>query len=107
MNACLSFDKQAGKYWTRCQNILTVEPCACKDSGCEDRGVGPFCYVQSQTCAVKEPCEWYAEGKSCIGMSGGTPWTRCRNILNAHCTVYDVTYPLLGERGNYLSGRGG
>lgn len=92
--SCVAYDAAAGKYWTRVSNILSTEPCTCQ--GTCQTGVGPWCWVQSAGCAVKDPCPWYSEGKQCIGTEGG-PWTRCTNILNGACIVHDIKYPLLRQ----------
>lgn len=92
--SCVSYDHKAGKYWTRASNILRTDPCRC--SGPCATGVGPWCWVQSSDCVVKDPCPWYSEGKNCIGTQGG-PWTRCSNVLNGACTVHSIKYPLLRQ----------
>lgn len=94
-SSCVAYDGPSGKYWTRVSNILATEPCKCT-SPCNN-GVGPWCWVQSSECAVKNPCPWYSQGEQCIGSDQGYPWTRCSNILNAACTVHDMQYPLLRE----------
>lgn len=95
--SCVAYDHAAGKYWTRQSNILTTEACKCT-SPCKT-GAGPWCWVQSSSCAIKNPCPWYSEGENCMGSKDG-PWTRCVNILNAACTVHDIKYPLL--HGDFL-----
>lgn len=96
MTNCISFDKVQKKPWTRCSNVLLTEPCRCSHA-CTDTGVGPWCWTQSDSCAVKEPCAFYADGDKCIAKDNGSPWTRCENILNSKCTVYSVTYPMVNQ----------
>lgn len=94
MTSCISVDKTTKTPWTRCANILTEEPCRCSHA-CVDNGVGPWCWTQSDTCALKNPCAFYASGSKCIAKDKDYPWTRCENILNSRCTVFDVQYPVV------------
>lgn len=94
MTSCVSVDKVTKKPWTRCDNILLEEPCRCT-TACTDTGAGPWCWSHSAKCALKKPCAFYAKGTECLAKDRDAYWTRCENILNARCTVYDITYPMV------------
>lgn len=104
MISCMPIDPGSNQYWTRAKNVLTQQPCNC-DGACRlDGGAAPWCFVQSEQCALRSDCN-ASVGSACLGLDkSGRPWTRCENVLGKDCTVYEMRYPTLAAQ--FLSGAG-
>lgn len=86
------------RWYASCDELLTADPCHC-EAPCEDpQGTGSWCWVQSGTCVVRDPCTIGLT--QCVERDAATArhWTMCSNILNAQCEYFEVNYPILSAQ---------